>query len=411
MGAKGEGSVHGQMARSSMFRQSCLFLSFALGRRKGQEHEGRGNECWLKIQQKIAFRVLAAKKGEQNEALSRHDIFEYAMTAAVSLRTPWRSRDTKAIEWNINRAQRDRAVNQEAKLLSLLRVLLYVSTITTYSIVMIVNFGLWDLIPFFFLLQQRLKRTLQGDTKRTMLSKAEAKYRSTPPTQGIKPCSAPPHFSFLFVFKPIKPRQSFQSSHLPPSTYHSTLSHTHTPSLSQDTHYYTMTTHADTIDLATARPSVQFPESTHPFDDAKKPVMAETDAFPGHLEMPLTKTNSSAKSNSRRNSLAAFAERLRSRSNSRSRSQRHSLDASTGSNRDSFDESLESDPARKLSDSQFDYAAIIKAQHEFMERLRAEQLQKNIRTNVDGIPIPAMINRRRSSLTQILGMDKPLLAR
>ncbi|KAF9217193.1 hypothetical protein BGZ59_005921 [Podila verticillata] len=172
-----------------------------------------------------------------------------------------------------------------------------------------------------------------------------------------------------------------------------------------------MTTHADTIDLATARPSVQFPESTHPFDDAKKPVMAETDAFPGHLEMPLTKTNSSAKSNSRRNSLAAFAERLRSRSNSRSRSQRHSLDASTGSNRDSFDESLESDPARKLSDSQFDYAAIIKAQHEFMERLRAEQLQKNIRTNVDGIPIPAMINRRRSSLTQILGMDKPLLAR
>ncbi|KAF9297197.1 hypothetical protein BGZ74_009999 [Mortierella antarctica] len=151
-----------------------------------------------------------------------------------------------------------------------------------------------------------------------------------------------------------------------------------------------MTTNADTIDLASARPAVQFnPEGTHPFEDAKKPV-AETDTFPGHLEMPLTKTNSSTKSNSRRNSLAAFAERLRSRSSSRSRSQnRHSLDA---------------------SNSQFDYAAIIKAQHEFMERLRAEQLQKNIHTNVDGIPIPAH-GRRRSSLTQILGMDKPLLAR
>ncbi|KAG0363506.1 hypothetical protein BG005_011449 [Podila minutissima] len=172
-----------------------------------------------------------------------------------------------------------------------------------------------------------------------------------------------------------------------------------------------MTTNADTIDLASARPAVQFnPEGTHPFEDAKKPV-AETDTFPGHLEMPLTKTNSSTKSNSRRNSLAAFAERLRSRSSSRSRSQnRHSLDASSGSNRDSFDESLENDPARKTSDSQFDYAAIIKAQHEFMERLRAEQLQKNIHTNVDGIPIPAH-GRRRSSLTQILGMDKPLLAR
>ncbi|KAG0343994.1 hypothetical protein BG004_004838 [Podila humilis] len=192
-----------------------------------------------------------------------------------------------------------------------------------------------------------------------------------------------------------------------------------------------MASNTDTIDLASARPSVQFnPEQTTslPLDESKKqqqqsPKLAESNSFPGHLEMPLTKTNSStrtngsSKSNSRRNSLAAFAERLRSRSRSHSRSRsqgRNSLDLSylNNGNRSSLEEEREDGSVeRKSSDSGFDYDAIIKAQHDFMENLRAEQLRKNIHTNIDGLPITPPMHRRRSSITQMLGMDKALLAR
>lgn len=124
---KGEGSQ-----RRGFLTWSDDAVIDALGRRKRTRARAKGVNVGSKIPQKRAFRVFAAKKGEQNETLSRYDIFEYAMTAAVSLGMPWRSRDTKTIEWNINRAQRDRAVNQEVVLffflLSLLSVLLDVST-------------------------------------------------------------------------------------------------------------------------------------------------------------------------------------------------------------------------------------------------------------------------------------------
>ncbi|KAF9398549.1 hypothetical protein BGZ94_005970 [Podila epigama] len=172
----------------------------------------------------------------------------------------------------------------------------------------------------------------------------------------------------------------------------------------------------DTIDLASARPSVQFPEdaSAQPPNGLKNqaPKEARTDAFPGHLDMPRTKSNSSSKSTGRRNSLAALAERLRSRSRSHSRTRsqnRNSIDFSIPEDsRPSIDSVSEDRPS---TEPRFDYDAIILAQHEFMERLRAEQLRNNVHTNIDGIPIPSPTHRRRSSITQILGMDKPLLAR
>ncbi|KAG0357279.1 hypothetical protein BG005_003766 [Podila minutissima] len=172
-----------------------------------------------------------------------------------------------------------------------------------------------------------------------------------------------------------------------------------------------MTTNTDTTNLISTHPMVKFnSKEPQPFEGTKKPI-AETDTFIDQLNMPLTKTNSSTKSSSCSNSLATFAKRLWSQSSLHSHSwNHHCLDPSSGNNCNSFNETLDNDTECKTSDSQLDYAAIIKAQRQFMDRLRSDQLQKNIHTNADGIPIPVH-GRRQSSLTQILGMDKPLLAR
>ncbi|KAG0039947.1 hypothetical protein BGZ82_006060 [Podila clonocystis] len=118
----------------------------------------------------------------------------------------------------------------------------------------------------------------------------------------------------------------------------------------------------------------------------------------------------------RRGSLAAIADHFRSRSSSRSVSRspsqhRKSIDSSVS--RSSFD----STSSRRSSSSEAGaYADVIKAQEQHMQKLRAKQHILHITHNVDGLPLPPYPGteekrERRRSLVQILGMDKPLLAR
>ncbi|KAG0082410.1 hypothetical protein BGZ93_009474 [Podila epicladia] len=119
----------------------------------------------------------------------------------------------------------------------------------------------------------------------------------------------------------------------------------------------------------------------------------------------------------RRGSLAAIADHFRSRSRSRSQSRtpsqhRKSIDSSAS--RSSFD----STSSRRSSSSEATgaYADVIKAQEQHMQKLRAKQHILHVTHNVDGLPLPPypgteQKSERRRSLVQILGMDKPLLAR
>ncbi|KAG0227662.1 hypothetical protein BGW42_002792 [Actinomortierella wolfii] len=122
------------------------------------------------------------------------------------------------------------------------------------------------------------------------------------------------------------------------------------------------------------------------------------------LDLNKTDTTTSMDSKaSRRSSLAAFAERLRSRSRSRSRS--HSR---TRADLDD-DEYLYS--RRRSSEIKGPYADVARAQAEYMDKLREEQAAKGITVNADGLPIPPPPERpRRASVTQILGLEKPPLS-
>ncbi|KAF9124748.1 hypothetical protein BGW39_007930 [Mortierella sp. 14UC] len=157
------------------------------------------------------------------------------------------------------------------------------------------------------------------------------------------------------------------------------------------------------LERTTTNPSIQFTqEEPERGRDHKAHPLASTPE-----SLPLTKTETTDSTKSRRSSLAAFADRLRSRSRSksRSRSQRNSLDG------DEIPEEFEYS-TRKSSDMTGEYGEIIRAQTVFMEKLRKEQAANGITHNVDGIPIPPPVNhqRRRSSLSQALGLEKPLLA-
>ncbi|KAF9918985.1 hypothetical protein BX616_003505 [Lobosporangium transversale] len=122
-----------------------------------------------------------------------------------------------------------------------------------------------------------------------------------------------------------------------------------------------------------------------------------------------------------RNSLTAFAERIRSRSSSRQRGADDLSMSRTSTQASAF--SVKSTSSRKSSKSgsrsgrnsldndSSPYADVVRAQSEFMEKLRAEQEKNGVTHNADGIPIPPSRNgSRRSSITHILGFDKPLLA-
>ncbi|KAG0343995.1 hypothetical protein BG004_004839 [Podila humilis] len=126
-----------------------------------------------------------------------------------------------------------------------------------------------------------------------------------------------------------------------------------------------------------------------------------------------------------RSSLAAFAERLRSRSRSRSHSrhrngspddldlERTETKASTKSN---WSTRSSRSNSRRSSMEEPRYGDVVKAQNEFMEKLRAEQYKNGVTHNVDGIPLPPATSpkspprSRRSSVTEALGLNKAMLA-
>ncbi|KAF9571142.1 hypothetical protein EC968_001000 [Mortierella alpina] len=160
-----------------------------------------------------------------------------------------------------------------------------------------------------------------------------------------------------------------------------------------------------------ARPSIQFsrPDDENRGRDTTAHPISESTYSTG---IPLTKTHTTESAKSRRSSLAAFADRFRSRSRSQSRG-RSSMDSGSNSNRSSMDGDKFKYSRRRSSELTGEYADVIRAQALFMDKLREEQAKNHITHNADGLPIPPPIERerRRSSLTKILGMDKPLLAR
>ncbi|KAK3817387.1 MAG: hypothetical protein J3Q66DRAFT_339643 [Benniella sp.] len=147
---------------------------------------------------------------------------------------------------------------------------------------------------------------------------------------------------------------------------------------------------------------------------------------------PLEEDNSaptSEKKKSHRSSLAAFAERFRSRSRSQSRQRtpealpmdRTATSSSTFSTRSTSSRMSSKSRSGSRVRSSIDevggpYADVLRAQTEFMEKLRDEQEKNGVTRNVDGLPIPPRSSpssrngSRRSSVAQVLGLDKPLLA-
>ncbi|KAF9150015.1 hypothetical protein BG015_008168 [Linnemannia schmuckeri] len=107
----------------------------------------------------------------------------------------------------------------------------------------------------------------------------------------------------------------------------------------------------------------------------------------------------------RRSSLAVLADKIRSstsRSRSSSLSRRLSRTISRHSSEDGEDDSAGGP-----------YRDVKIAQQEHLAKLRAEQEKNGITHNIDGLPIPPAPERqrRRSSVSHILGLDKPLLSR
>ncbi|KAF9349559.1 hypothetical protein BGX34_001726 [Mortierella sp. NVP85] len=147
------------------------------------------------------------------------------------------------------------------------------------------------------------------------------------------------------------------------------------------------------------------------------------------LEEDNSAPTSETKKKSHRSSLAAFAERFRSRSRSQSRQRtpealpmdRTATSSSTFSTRSTSSRMSSKSRSGSRVRSSIDevggpYADVLRAQTEFMEKLREEQERNGVTRNVDGLPIPPRSSpssrngSRRSSVAQVLGLDKPLLA-
>ncbi|KAG0001759.1 hypothetical protein BGZ80_011442 [Entomortierella chlamydospora] len=133
---------------------------------------------------------------------------------------------------------------------------------------------------------------------------------------------------------------------------------------------------------------------------------------------------------SKRNSFAAFVDRLRSPSRSRRTSVdgdtipigRTTTQSSVASAKSS--KSAKSTSSRKSSrsfswirrasleeqDEDAPYADVVRAQNEFVEKVRAENEKNGVTHNADGIPYPRKNGSRRSSVVHALGLDKPMLA-
>ncbi|KAG0208538.1 hypothetical protein BGX28_000542 [Mortierella sp. GBA30] len=220
---------------------------------------------------------------------------------------------------------------------------------------------------------------------------------------------SPEFFSFKLIklnSQPDKATKTVKSRAKPKSNY-SQESNLPRHTMSQN-HNNIISTNVATIEVP--RPSIQFSQHGDDIrgrDNTLHPLSGTSDA----TGISLTKTQTTDSTKSRRSSLAAFAERFRSRSRSKSRS-RVSMDGSN-SNRSSLDGDEFKYSRRRSSETGGPYADVIVAQALFMDKLREEQAKNNITHNADGLPIPPPVanERRRSSVTKILGMDKPLLAR
>ncbi|KAI1317755.1 hypothetical protein EDD11_007929 [Mortierella claussenii] len=185
-------------------------------------------------------------------------------------------------------------------------------------------------------------------------------------------------------------------------------------------------TNSEIQEIVSPVPSIAFAqESDRRGRDISVTPLIEEDTVPDTL--PETKNKKG-----HRNSLAAFAERLRSRSRSQSRRRSASDDdlsldrtstkasatsvQSTSSRKSSKSRSGSRSGRSSLDGGEGPYADVVRAQNEFMEKLRAEQEKNHVTHNADGIPIPprpspgSRSSSRRSSVTHILGLDKPLLS-
>ncbi|KAG0346744.1 hypothetical protein BG004_000944 [Podila humilis] len=165
--------------------------------------------------------------------------------------------------------------------------------------------------------------------------------------------------------------------------------------------------------IAESRPSIQISEHS----DSRRNSRSQEPRLIAST-VPVQKLSPFA----RRGSLSAIADSFRSRSKSRSPSHhRKSVDkADSGfSPRSSLD--ITRTWSRRSSSSaksteEAPYADVVQAQERFMKDLRTKQHILHVSHNADGLPLPPFPGteereRRRSSLTHILGFDKPLLAR
>ncbi|KAF9899138.1 hypothetical protein BX616_003258 [Lobosporangium transversale] len=150
-------------------------------------------------------------------------------------------------------------------------------------------------------------------------------------------------------------------------------------------------------------------QSVHPINNDTHKADHNTDS-----------NDNNEKPHSRRNSISAFVDRLRSRSRSRSRSvveRLRSRSRSRSRQRPLIDGSVPEEDEdkeyvysrRKSTDMRGEYANVLRAQTDYMEKLREEQARSGVTHNVDGIPIPPPVNPpregRRRSIIAVLSRD------
>ncbi|KAF9959799.1 hypothetical protein BGZ72_008717 [Mortierella alpina] len=176
-------------------------------------------------------------------------------------------------------------------------------------------------------------------------------------------------------------------------------------------------------EVTTSAPAIAFAEDRRGRNHTVTPLIEED------VATDLDAVSNANQKKANRISLAAFADRFRSRSRSHSR-QRNSTDlpmdrTTTGNSTFSVQSNASSKSrtgsrsgsrSRRTSVDNGPYADVVRAQQEFMDKLRDEQEKNGVTRNVDGLPLPprsgpsSRSGSRRSSVTHILGLDKPMLA-
>lgn len=173
----------------------------------------------------------------------------------------------------------------------------------------------------------------------------------------------------------------------------------------------------DTANLSelSPRPNTTFAEGEEISSRRSLDVRPTQDETSKVKSLPLRKSKTTDSYRPGRRSLAFFTERFRS-SRPQSMMEEDMTTTSESSSGGLFRRKSGEDykfkySGRKSSDFTGAYADVARAQAMYMEKLRDEQEKKNIKRNKDGIPIPPPADNRRSSLMQVLGMEKALLAR